>query len=68
MLDFRNVISHLQKYSLCFDVEGCSHCAEGCQRKHSDPAQHVNADEAVTICNVWQIYYGINVQGVVINS
>ena len=45
----------LQKYSLSFDTEGCSHYAEGGTRKHTDPVQHVNVDEDVTKRNIQQL-------------
>ena len=42
----------LQKYLPSFDTEVCSHCAEADPRKHTDPVQHVNVDEAVTKRNI----------------
>jgi hypothetical protein len=30
---------------MSFDTEGCSYCAEGGPRKHTDPVPHVNVDE-----------------------
>jgi len=48
-------MSHIQKYSLSFDTEGCSHYAEAGTRKHTDPVQHVNVDKAVTKCNIQQL-------------
>jgi hypothetical protein len=45
---------HLQKYSLSFDT-GCSHYAEAGSRKHADPVQHANVDEAVMKCNIQQL-------------
>ena len=45
MSDIRKIMSHLQKYSLSFDTDGCSYYAEGCPKKHTDPVTHVNVDE-----------------------
>jgi hypothetical protein len=58
--DIRKFMMHLQKYSLSIDT-GCSHYAEAGPRKHTDPIQHVNVDEAVTECKIQQISCGVNI-------
>jgi hypothetical protein len=54
---------HLQKYSLSLD-KGCSHCTEGGRKKHTDPVQHANVDEAVMKCSIQQLQCGVNITDV----